>query len=282
MTADLATLNEFHPSLKFFRSIRPRPALFLRHSSFKIRHSGDSVTGPPSFSSLKCHFRDDIIPAFPYSFNPLLAEMADQKEPKKETVRIALPPRPPGDSGASKPAGSETVRINMPARPPSNGAPRPPAPPAGGAPRPPMSAPPVPPAPPKAVARPPLFRPSPAGATPPPAPPRPVAPPPPPPPPAASAVGIASSAGPRKETARISVAPAAAVPPSSVQMKKTQPLVTMPEPARQNSAIPVHPAPDEYEAVEEGFIESIPMSLCWAALATSLIVLTIQIWNYVS
>ena len=207
--------------------------------------------------------------------------MAEPKEPKKETVRIALPPRPPGAPAAAKP-GSETVRINMPARPPSNGAPRPPTPPAGGVARPPMSRPPVPPAPPKPVARPPLFRPSPAGATsPPPAPPKPAAPP--PPPPAPNSTGIASSAGPRKETARISVAPAAAPerPAASVQMKKTQPLVTMPQPGRQTSPIAVNVAQDEFEE-EAGFIDSIPMALCWATLAASFIILTIQFWNYLS
>jgi hypothetical protein len=44
--------------------------------------------------------------------------MADLNEPKKETVRITLPPRPsktPGVGGDSR----ETVRIKLPARPPS-------------------------------------------------------------------------------------------------------------------------------------------------------------------
>jgi hypothetical protein len=38
-------------------------------------------------------------------------------EPKKETVRITLPPRPVDDPG------SETARIKLPARPPANGSP---------------------------------------------------------------------------------------------------------------------------------------------------------------
>jgi hypothetical protein len=47
--------------------------------------------------------------------------MSEPNEPKKETVRITLPPRAP-----AKPAEArETVRINLPPRPPSNGARRP-------------------------------------------------------------------------------------------------------------------------------------------------------------
>jgi hypothetical protein len=195
--------------------------------------------------------------------------MADQKEPKKETVRIALPPRPPGAPAAPRPPGSETVRINMPARPP-----------AGPVARPPNAQAPVPPAPSKAVAPPPTFRPppTPPGA-PTAAPPRPA--PPPQPAPVASS-GVASSAGPKKETARISLAPEPpARPAAAVQMKKTQPLVTMPQPSRQTSHIAVNVAPQEIEE-ETTFIESLPMSFCWAVLAASVLILTIQIWNYVS
>jgi hypothetical protein len=61
-------------------------------------------------------------------------------------------------------------------------------------------------------------------------------------------------------------------------MKKTQPLVTMPTPSRQTSAIAVNVAPQEIE--EETFIDSLPMSFCWAVLAASLVILIIQIWNY--
>ena len=53
----------------------------------------------------------------------------------------------------------------------------------------------------------------------------------------------------------------------------------MPEPARQTVPIPVNVAP---EVEDETFIESLPMSLCWAVLAASVVILTIQIWNYVS
>jgi len=64
-------------------------------------------------------------------------------------------------------------------------------------------------------------------------------------------------------------------------MKKTQPLVTMPEPSRQTAPIAVNVAPQEFEE-EATFIDALPMSFCWAALAASVVILTIQIWNYVS
>ncbi len=64
-------------------------------------------------------------------------------------------------------------------------------------------------------------------------------------------------------------------------MKKTQPLVTMPEPSRQTAPIAVNVAPHEFEE-DTTFIETLPMSLCWAVVAASVVILTIQIWNYVS
>jgi hypothetical protein len=95
-----------------------------------------------------------------------------------------------------------------------------------------------------------------------------------------TASGPATSAGPKKETARISVLPA---PPArsapAVEMKKTQPLVSMPEPRRQTAPIAVNVEP---EAAEETLVDELPMSLCWALLAASVVILTIQIWNYFS
>ena len=83
--------------------------------------------------------------------------------------------------------------------------------------------------------------------------------------------------GPKKETARITVLPDPPVKPASaVQMKKTQPLVTMPEPVRAPAPVTVAPP----EPVEEVMFESIPMSLCWGLLAAAAITLIIQIWNY--
>ena len=82
--------------------------------------------------------------------------------------------------------------------------------------------------------------------------------------------------GPKKETARITVLPD---PPSkgggSVQMKKTQPLVTMPDPTIGAPAINVAVAEREPEHVE-----LVPMPLCWAVLGGSGLILIIQIWNY--
>ncbi len=211
--------------------------------------------------------------------------MADQKEPKKETVRITLPPRPAGQPPAPGATGRDTVRINLPVRPPANGTvPRPPI--TGGIPpaRPPLAQTPLPPAPSKAIPPPPGFRKPPAppssavSSTAPglaPLMPQPAGPP----APAASALGMASAAGPKKETARIALLPdPPARPAPAVEMKKTQPLINLPEPGKQTAPIAVNVAPSDMET----FIEELPMSLCWALLAVSAAILTIQIWNYVS
>ncbi len=68
--------------------------------------------------------------------------MSDASEPKKETVRITLPPRANSESG-------DTARIDLPTTPPLK--------PGPGAPK--QAAAPVPPRPPKPVARPPMSRP---------------------------------------------------------------------------------------------------------------------------
>lgn len=69
--------------------------------------------------------------------------MPEANEPKKETVRIALPPR------ANRGESSDTARIDLPATPPLK--------PGPDAPK--QAAAPVPPPPPKPVARPPMSRP---------------------------------------------------------------------------------------------------------------------------
>jgi hypothetical protein len=212
--------------------------------------------------------------------------MADSKEPKKETVRITLPPRPGAPaSGEGAPTARETVRINLPARPPAAPArPGPIQPPPGlGAapPRPPTAHAPLPPAPSKPVAPPPFF----PGKTPPaspaastsasPAMPRPA----PPPPPASSGreFGLASSAGPKKETARITVLPDPSPKPATpVQMKKTQPLSTMPQPTAPMTSVNIAPNIPVEQQIETG----ISMALCWSLLAISAVVLILQIWNY--
>jgi hypothetical protein len=82
--------------------------------------------------------------------------------------------------------------------------------------------------------------------------------------------------GPKKETARISVLPDPPKPPGSVQMKKTQPLINMPE--AKAPVTPVHVAPVEVKTV----VDSIPKSLCWTLVGVSAAILIIQIWNYLS
>jgi hypothetical protein len=68
------------------------------------------------------------------------------------------------------------------------------------------------------------------------------------------------SPGPTKETVRI--------PLHAVQMKKTQPLIAMPERAPQSPSIAVAPTKQN------------PMLLFWLLLGVSAVILIIQIWTY--
>jgi hypothetical protein len=70
------------------------------------------------------------------------------------------------------------------------------------------------------------------------------------------------SSGPIKETVRI--------PLRTVQMKKTQPLIAVPEMAPQNPLIAVAP------------VEKNSMPLLWFLLGVSAAILIIQIWTYLS
>jgi hypothetical protein len=70
------------------------------------------------------------------------------------------------------------------------------------------------------------------------------------------------SSGPIKETVRI--------PLSTVEKKKTQPLIAMPEAAAQNPSIAVAP------------VAKSPMSMLWLLLGVSAVILIIQIWTYLS
>ena len=162
--------------------------------------------------------------------------MADPNEPKKETVRITVPPRPETKPPGAESESRDAVRINLPARPPVK------------APSPAPAAPP--------------------GASPP-APPRPGA--------GSLPVAPARGPGPKIETARVSSpgdpASRSAAP---VQMKKTQPLVTMPE----TTAPPSVPLTVTSEPPSPA--ETLPMRLCWAVLGVSAVILIIQIWNYFS
>jgi hypothetical protein len=90
------------------------------------------------------------------------------------------------------------------------------------------------------------------------------APPPPPVPLNASVMPAPDlpSSGPAKETVRI--------PLRTVQVKKTQPLVAMPEMVSQNPSIAV------------AAVENNSMPLLWLLLGVSVIILIIQIWTYLS
>jgi hypothetical protein len=70
------------------------------------------------------------------------------------------------------------------------------------------------------------------------------------------------SSGPIKETVRI--------PLRTVQTKKTQPLVAMPEVAPQTPSVAVAP------------VDKNPMPLLWLLLGVSAVILIIQIWTYLS
>lgn len=200
-------------------------------------------------------------------------------EPKKETVRIALPPRPEHASAASGEAKRDTARIVLPSRAPVSGPRLPPKiapvakseqvaePSALPLRRPPVISPssklsspllqplPKPPGPPQQSPSSGLLRPTPIreeNGSPP-----------------------STNGGPKKETARISVLPRPtpqALP--AINMTKTQPLLFHP-PTGITSApavITSRPLPR---------VEPIPRSLCWALFAVSTVIFLIQIWNYV-
>ena len=184
--------------------------------------------------------------------------MADSNEPKKETVRIALPQEP-----VAKPR--DTVRIQLPPRQSPNKMPPQPF----DTPRPPVGAvvPPSPFASPEASSAP--------------SPPEPVIPS--APVPDSGSVSAAPeliSLGPNKETARVPLMPEPpAMPVPAVEMKKTQPLIAMPHPAPQSTSIAV---PTTEKAEESAMLDAIPMSICWALLGVSAVILIIQIWTYFS
>ena len=163
--------------------------------------------------------------------------MAQPDQPKRETVRIQLP-RPPATqlSGPSvKP--HETVRIQLPVRE--------------------TGSPPVPfsPQPAREDISSTNFFPVPK----PPAASRPLS---------ASVGPLPSSppSGPKRETVRIPLMPE----PLRSSQKKTQPLVAMPQAARQNPPIAVAP------------VEKKSMLVYWILLGVSALILIIQIWTYFS
>ena len=79
--------------------------------------------------------------------------------------------------------------------------------------------------------------------------------------------------GPKKETARIGLlAAAAAKAGAPVEMKKTQPLVTMPPASKQTA----HLTP----AAGQPVLADASTGVYWTLLAISAVILIIQIWNY--
>ena len=87
----------------------------------------------------------------------------------------------------------------------------------------------------------------------------------------------ACSPEPKKETARIAVLPdPRAQALAAVQMKKAQPLVTMPEITLQTPTLAV--ATKDTSAM----VNAIPMPFCWTLLSVSTVILIIQVWTYFS
>ena len=156
--------------------------------------------------------------------------MTEQNEPKKETTRISVAPEVAEQPPDQNARSRDTVRIQLPLREPAAHVLTEPQPAV------------------QAGGSSQFFK-----------------PPQPPPVPLTTAVTPAPdlpSSGPIKETVRI--------PLSTVDMKKTQPLVRMPEAAPQIPSIAVAPA------------EKNPMPLLWLLLGVSALILIIQIWTYLS
>jgi len=160
--------------------------------------------------------------------------MAEQNEPKKETTRISVGPPAAGNPPEPSAKSRDTVRIELPRREPTVRILAEPQPASKSAAQ--------------EVPLPQSFQ-----------------PPQPPPAPLNESVTPAPDlppSGPIKETVRI--------PLSAVQMKKTQPLVAMPEATPQNPPIAVAP------------VEKNVMPLMWLLLGVSAAILIIQIWTYLS
>jgi hypothetical protein len=95
--------------------------------------------------------------------------------------------------------------------------------------------------------------------------------------------GSGTQAGPKKETARISILPQPAARPTpapTVKMTKTQPLVSVPPTVQTAPAIltPADPAPAS--ATDASVLDQVPLPVCWMIFGISTVILLIQIWNY--
>jgi hypothetical protein len=156
--------------------------------------------------------------------------MTEPNEPKKETTRIAVTPEVAEQPPQPNAKSRDTVRIQLPVR------------------EPPVRVLTEPQSAIQEGASPQFFQ-----------------PPQNPPVPASASVAPAPdlpSSGPIKETVRIPLDP--------VQLKKTQPLVGMPEVTPQIPSIAVAP------------VEKSPMPVFWLVLGVSAVILIIQIWTYLS
>ncbi|MEP6810025.1 MAG: hypothetical protein ABI992_07260 [Chthoniobacterales bacterium] len=94
--------------------------------------------------------------------------------------------------------------------------------------------------------------------------------------------GSGSMAGPRKETARITIRPEPVNPmTATVKMAKTQPLLTVPvvplvsAPVRVTTTAEAEPSPGMLD-----MLDRVPLPICWILCGISAITLLIQIWNY--
>jgi hypothetical protein len=176
--------------------------------------------------------------------------MTDSNYPNADSVNIQLTPDVVAKPAAKNVKSRETVRIQLPPRPPSNKAPIPP--PIGSPPSipvPPLQPPPIP-VPAVPASNPVSLEPE------------------------NETERIAVMPELKKETARVPLVPEPSSKPlPTVQMKKTQPLIPMPEAAAQSPSISV-------ALVGEGTTVSMPV--CWTLLGVSAIILIIQIWMYFS
>jgi hypothetical protein len=94
---------------------------------------------------------------------------------------------------------------------------------------------------------------------------------------------MADSIEPQKETVHTTVSPQPSSPPSApaapakpaIQMKKAQRLIDLPAVETPATTVTVTAKPQLR-------IDQIPMALCWVLLATSVAILILQIWNYLS
>ena len=180
-------------------------------------------------------------------------------EPKKEALRIIIPPQPTAPPAKAPSGKRDTMRINLPTRPPASSSTNPPeSVPKADAPAP------RPPLPPQVTLRPGVSHAAPSAGT------------------GLGAAGTmpltvtppTNAGSPKEDTARIT---ALRDPPSRSggQMNKMQPLIDMPAAGAPEAPLTV--VPERRMAINQ-----IPKPLCWTFLGVSATILIIQIWSYFS